>query len=217
MKAIFIHMTAGAADLLPLKAVNALLNADMLIGEAVLTEVLKEFVPHNCIIAEDLREATGFFSFSGMKSSVQLVRISPGDAISTEGLLKEVEFFEMAGYETEIIPGVSRIQAQAAMRRFPLTRRGLSHSFWVADIKEMHSPSRLFRDTALAAASTATLVLRNTGMYKERLLEIIGQVRKGEDALTIMEDDLIIMTRKEQNGTQSLSATQNIPESYGTI
>ena len=223
MKAVFTHLTAGQPDLLSLKAINSIMQADMLIAAAFVQKDLQEYLPKSCTITSDLRQAAEILAVTRPKESFQLVRVSSADAVITESLLEEVKFFKDAGFSTEIIPAVSGMQALAAARRFPLTRRGASHSFWVIDGKQAGSAARLFRQVKGAAASTATLVLLNTVRYKQELLALIEREREGD--LIVCDPgreegaavDLIIVGRKEPGGAPAFSDKAVKLELYGTL
>lgn len=195
--------------MLPVKAINALMGADLLLAAPRIRKEIAEFVPASCRTAENLQEALQILPALPAEVSFQLVRIFSEDAVNTELPLNEAKFFENAGFETEIIPAVSQIQAIPASSGFPLTRRNGGQSFWVADVGSATSPVRLRRELQSTAASTATLVLLHAGAYKQELLAIIRGER-GEDMTILEQDELILVARGRTPPLSRKTRTWNV-------
>ena len=117
---------------------------------------------------------------------------------------------ERAGILTEIVPGVSSAYAVPALQRIPLTKRGVSESFWV--ITGTTRRGELSDDIAIAAQSTATVVIL-MGMSKlaeiQRAFAVQGKgslpvaiIQNGslpQERIAICQIDNLVTTAHEQN------------------
>jgi uroporphyrin-III C-methyltransferase len=85
-----------------------------------------------------------------------------------------------------VIPGISSAIAVPANQGISLTKRGVSESFWV--ITGTTSDRNLSNDVALAAKSTATVVIL-MGMSKlEQIVALFQKESKGETPIAIIQN-----------------------------
>jgi uroporphyrin-III C-methyltransferase len=95
--------------------------------------------------------------------------------------------------ETFIVPGISSSMAVPAYQGIPLTKRGASESFWV--ITGTTKNHQLSTDVALAAKSTATVVIL-MGMSKlSEIVRIFSQENKQNTSVAIIQNG----TRAKEN------------------
>lgn len=161
----------GDPDLITLKGLKALREADVVLYDQLIDESLLEFckpdaekiyvgkVGHrqsinqdsiNCLLVEKAYE----------KGSV--VRLKGGDPFIFGRGLEEIIYAENRGVRASYIPGISSIQA-LGFHNIPLTHRGVSDGFWV--ITGHKADLSLTEDLKRAASSNST-VLVLMGMAK---------------------------------------------------
>ena len=128
-----------------------------------------------------------------------VVRLKGGDPFVFGRGHEELEYAENFGILTEIIPGITSAISVPALQGIPVTRRGISESFWV--ITGSTKEGRLSKDIELAAQSTATIVVL---MGMNKLSEIVQIYRD----LGISETPVGII----QNGS-----TSNEIKGFGTM
>ena len=123
-----------------------------------------------------------------------VVRLKGGDPFVFGRGHEEIEYVENFGISTEIIPGITSAISVPALQGIPVTRRGISESFWV--ITGSTKSGKLSRDIELAAQSTATIVVL---MGMKNLHEIVAIYKR----LGMSETPVGII----QNGSTSKEAT----------
>jgi uroporphyrin-III C-methyltransferase len=110
-----------------------------------------------------------------------VVRLKGGDSFVFGRGGEEIEYIEAFGIPTSVVPGITSAIAVPANAGIPVTKRGISESFWV--VTGTTTDGELSRDLALAAQSTATVVIL---MGTKKLGEIGAIYRKnGKEHLPI--------------------------------
>lgn len=171
----------GDPDLISVKGLKALAQAQVVLYDALIHDDILSFAPSTAELVfvgkrkgvcqtpqESINELLVKYALSGQ----DVVRLKGGDPFIFGRGHEELDYVHQYGIETSVIPGISSVYSVPELVGIPLTRRGISESFWVvtATTKE----HRLSQDIALAAQSTATVVIL-MGMHK--LYEIIGIYR----------------------------------------
>ena len=107
------------------------------------------------------------------------MRLKGGDPFVFGRASEEIEYLESFGISVDIVPGVSSAISVPANQGIPLTKRGVSTSFWVmtATTKE----GNFSNDLTLAAQSSATMVIL---MGVRKIQQIANQVRGYRSGLT---------------------------------
>jgi uroporphyrin-III C-methyltransferase len=126
----------GAADLLTLRAVRLLGEADIVFHDALVPEEILRLAGKAKLVAVGKR--------SGRRSTAQrfinkqlldashafrtVVRLKGGDPMLFGRAHEEIEFLEKHGVRVEVVPGITAALAAGAELRISLTRRGVSRS-----------------------------------------------------------------------------------------
>lgn len=198
-KVTLVGAGPGDPDLLTLKGVKALAEANVVLYDALANEEILEYAPKNAVkIFVGKRKGCHAYSQDQINQLIvdnaltygNLVRLKGGDPFIFGRGSEEIEFVESFGIPTFVIPGISSSIAVPANQGISLTKRGVSESFWV--ITGTTSDRNLSNDVALAAKSTATVVIL-MGMSKlEQIVSLFQNESKGETPVAII-----------QNGTMS--------------
>ncbi len=135
-RVIFVSAGPGAADLITLRGLRALQQADVVLFDALTDPALREFAPN----ARWLDVGKRGFSDSTAQTAINaalvrearqaavVVRLKGGDASIFGRLEEELLALDEAGIDSEVVPGVTAAIAAAAQSRRPLTRRGQGRS-----------------------------------------------------------------------------------------
>ncbi|MCG8184236.1 uroporphyrinogen-III C-methyltransferase [Tenacibaculum piscium] len=168
----------GDVDLITLKAVKVLKQADVVLYDALVNDELLSYInPKAEVIFVGKRR--GCYSYqqeqinelivARAKSHGHVVRLKGGDPFIFGRGSEEMEYAAKFGLEVAVVPGISSSLAVPASQNIPLTKRGYSESFWV--ITGTTKQHLISNDVALAAKSSATIVIL-MGMGK--LSEIVS-------------------------------------------
>lgn len=196
----------GDPELLTLKAVKALESADVVLYDALANEEILGHAAQAEKIFVGKRE--GFHSFSQEEinelivakalEGKHVVRLKGGDPFVFGRGKEEQEYAERFGIETSVIPGISSCVAVPSSLGIPVTSRGVSESFWV--ITGTTSTGKLSKDIALAAQSSATVVIL-MGLKKLRqIVEIYQSLGKGNLPIAVIQNGTMD-SQKEIVGT----------------
>ena len=172
----------GDPDLITVKGLQAIHNADVILYDALINPELLEYAGEQakCIF---VGKRKGFKQFpqdhinriivNYALEGKHVVRLKGGDPFVFGRGSEEIEYAESFGIKTSVVPGLSSATALTSNRKIALTKRGVTESFWV--ITGTTSNNQLAADIQLAAQSTATVVVL-MGMGKLRL--IVNQFKK---------------------------------------
>lgn len=185
----------GDPELITLKAVNAIKKADVVLFDALVSKEILDLIP------------TGIPSFSvgkraGMHSYTQeqindlivelaylyghVIRLKGGDPFVFGRGMEEIKHAEAHGLKTQVISGISSSIAVPASFNIPVTARGISESFWV--VTATTKSGSLSSDLALAAQSSATIIIL-MGMKKlEEISELFKSLGKGEKPVAVIQN-----------------------------
>ncbi|MBD2754413.1 uroporphyrinogen-III C-methyltransferase [Spirosoma validum] len=172
MKLTLVGAGPGDPDLITVKGVRALQQADVVMYDALVhpdlldycrPDTLKVYVgkrrgAYSCV-QEDINPLLVHYA----QQYGHVVRLKGGDSFVFGRGYEEIEFARQHGIETVVIPGLSSSYAVPASAGVPLTTRGISESFWV--VTGTTKAGQLSADLQLAAQSSATVVVL-MGMHK---------------------------------------------------
>lgn len=172
----------GDPELITLKAINALRQADVVLYDALISEELLEYCHPACeriyvgkrgYEKSVTQDSINFLIAEKAFEKGHVVRLKGGDPFIFGRGNEEIAYAKERGIETAYIPGVSSIMS-GGFYEIPLTARGVADGFWV--ITGTKSDQSLSKDVRLAAHSSATVVIL-MGMKK---LTQIAQIFKEE-------------------------------------
>jgi len=181
-KVTLVGAGPGDPDLITIKGMKALMNANVVLYDALINRKLLEYVPKNAKrIFVGKRKGMHSFTQDEINELIvknafeygNAVRLKGGDPFIFGRGSEEIDYIESFGIETEVVSGISSSMAVPASQGIPLTKRGVSESFWV--ITGTTTERKLSKDVHLAAQSTATVVIL---MGMSKLSEIVSVFKK---------------------------------------
>ena len=206
----------GDEDLITLKAIKAIESANVILYDALINESLLKYAAESTELIF-VGKRKGCYAFqqeqinelivSKAKEKGHVVRLKGGDPFIFGRGAEEIDFVRQFGLETYVVPGISSSIAVPAYQGIPLTKRGASESFWV--ITGTTKNHQLSDDIALAAKSTATVVIL-MGMSKlSEIVQIFSNENKQDTAIAVIQNG----TRNNENvGIGIISTIEDIVE-----
>lgn len=194
-KLFLVGAGPGDPELITLKAIKCLAQADVILYDALANEELLEHAA-NAKVKRFVGKRYGCHALSQSEINAviieyagkynRIVRLKGGDPFVFGRAHEEIKAAVEAGIEVEVIPGISSALAVPALQMIPVTCRGINESFWV--ITGTTSSGDISHDLYLAAQSTATVVILMAMSKLERITEIFTQYGKGETAAAIIQN-----------------------------
>lgn len=172
MKLTLVGAGPGDPDLITVKGIRALQQADVVMYDALVhpdlleycrPDALKVYVgkrrgAYSCV-QEDINPLIVHYA----QQHGHVVRLKGGDSFIFGRGFEEIAYARQHGIETAVVPGLSSSYAVPASAGIPLTTRGISESFWV--VTGTTKDGQFSTDLRLAAQSSATVVIL-MGMHK---------------------------------------------------
>lgn len=172
----------GDPELITVKGARALREATVILYDALIDHAIFQYAsPH--AIRRFVGKRSGLHSYSQDEINEMIVRyaLSYGHVVRLKGGdpfvfgrgYEELAYAESFGIETAVVPGVTSATAVPALKKIPLTTRGLNESFWV--LTGTTSEKKVSEDIHLAARTNATVVIL---MGLKKLGEIVTIYRE---------------------------------------
>ncbi len=181
-KVTLVGAGPGDPELMTLKGILALNTADVVLYDALIDPVLLKHAPATALkifVGKRVgkhstpQEDTNQLCVELARKHGHVVRLKGGDPFVFGRGGEEIEYIEAFGIPTAVVPGITSAIAVPANAGIPVTKRGISESFWV--VTGTTTAGELSRDLSLAAQSTATVVIL---MGTKKLGEIVETYQK---------------------------------------
>ena len=185
----------GDPELITLKAIKAIKNADVVLYDALANDALLEYASPNAVkLFVGKRYGCHALSQQEINSLIieyvfshgRVVRLKGGDPFVFGRAMEEIEVARNAGIPVEVIPGISSALAVPASQMIPLTCRGVNESFWVTT--GTTQSGEISGDIKLAAQSSATVIILMAMSKLETIMEIFAEHGKSETPVAIIQD-----------------------------
>ncbi|MBS0031144.1 uroporphyrinogen-III C-methyltransferase [Chitinophaga sp. 22321] len=185
----------GDPEMITLKAINTIRKADVILYDALANESLLEYAAPGAIIrfvgkrygchALSQDEINQLIVEMAMTHG-HVVRLKGGDPFVFGRAVEEIQAANAHGIKVTVIPGVSSAVAVPASQMIPLTCRGIAESFWVTTGTTRSGD--ISGDIALAARSTATVVILMAMSKLEAIMDIFTQCGKQDTPVAIIQE-----------------------------
>ena len=203
----------GDPDLITLKGIKALQAAKVVLYDALVNKMLLMHCSSDveCIY---VGKRKGYCRYPQSEinrlivekanSKGHVVRLKGGDPFIFGRGAEEMEFALQNGIEAEFVAGISSSASVPGFQNIPLTKRGVSESFWV--ITGTTKNHQLSTDVALAAKSNATVVIL-MGMSKiHEIVALYKAQNKTDMPIAIIQNGTTI---HEKIGTGTIDSILN--------
>jgi uroporphyrin-III C-methyltransferase len=203
----------GDLELITLKAIKALQEADVVLYDALVDIALLDYADKAEHIFVGKRKGCYAFHQDQINELIvqraqlkgHVVRLKGGDPFVFGRGAEEMAYAAEYGLEVAIVPGISSCISVPASQNIPVTRRGAAESFWV--ITGTTKEHELSSDIQLAAKSNATVVIL-MGMSKlSAIVELFIKENKSNTPVAIIQNGT---KEDEQVGVGTINTIQNI-------
>ncbi|MEM9648580.1 MAG: uroporphyrinogen-III C-methyltransferase [Bacteroidota bacterium] len=201
----------GDVELITLKGIKALSNADVVLYDALVDTQLLEYASNAEQIFVGKRKGCYAYQQEQInelivlraKTKGNVVRLKGGDPFVFGRGAEEMEYAAQHGLEVAVVPGISSAISVPAAQNIPVTKRGATESFWV--ITGTTKEHKLSKDVELAAKSNATVLIL-MGMSKlGEIMELFKQEGKSELPVAIIQNGT---TEKEKVGIGTVASIE---------
>ncbi|MGB6153290.1 MAG: uroporphyrinogen-III C-methyltransferase [Pricia sp.] len=172
----------GSADLMTIRGLNALRSADVVLYDALVStslltqirsDILKIYVGKRCSQHAFTQDDINLLMVEKAFEFGHVVRLKGGDPFVFGRAHEEIEYAESFGIPVRVVPGVSSAIAVPSSQGIPMTRRGVSSSFWVMTATKRDGT--FSEDLQYASRSSTTMVIL---MGVRKIREIKAEVLK---------------------------------------
>ena len=194
-KVTLVGAGPGDIDLITLKGINAIKDADCILYDALVNPKILQYAKINtpCIYVGK-RFNNHKFSQDEINELIvnkalkhgHVVRLKGGDPFVFGRGSEEIDYIDSYNILTEIIPGISSALAVPALQGIPLTKRTVNESFWV--ITGTTSSGNISKDISLGAQSSATLIILMGLRNFPFILEEIKKYRHKQTPFAIIQN-----------------------------
>lgn len=156
----------GDPELISLKGVKAIADADVILYDALVNEALLDYAKPECTKiyvgkrAERLSTSQDYINQLLVDYALthgHVVRLKGGDPFVFGRGGEEIDYARRFAIPTAVVPGISSAIGLTGLQQIPLTYRGISDSFWV--ITGATSSGQLSQDIYTAVQTSATVVV----------------------------------------------------------
>lgn len=202
----------GDPELITLKAIKALRDADVVLYDALANEELLDYCHplcerifvgkrgHEKSITQD---SINYLIAEKAYEKGHVVRLKGGDPFIFGRGNEEINFARERNIECAYIPGISSVMTGGFVD-VPLTARGFADGFWV--LTGHKSDGSLAKDIHLAAKSQSTVVILMAMSKLKQIAEIFIENHTGETPAMIIQN---ATTEKQKLG---IGKVKNLPE-----
>lgn len=185
----------GDVDLISLKGVKALQQADVVLYDALVNpellkhapaDVPKFFVGKRAGAHALKQEEINNLIIDSAFAYGHVVRLKGGDSFVFGRGYEELSHADKFNIETVVVPGISSSIAVPELQQIPLTVRGVNESFWV--ITGTTSSGEISSDVTLAAQSNATVIILMGVSKLVQISEIFTAAGKANTPVAVIQN-----------------------------
>lgn len=185
----------GHPDLISVRGVKALAQADAVLYDALVHPDLLDLAPAAAIRLfvgkragqhSHHQDDINRLILEHALSHGHVVRLKGGDPFVFARGQEEIEFVEAHGIPTEVVPGISSAIGVMGLQKIPVTRRGVSESFFV--VTGTTQTEQLSTDLALAAQTSATVVVLMGMRQLPKITAIYRSLGKGDMPVAVIQN-----------------------------
>ena len=194
-KVVLVGAGPGREDLITVAGLKAIEKAEVLLYDALVNTNLLKYAKEGCakiyvgkrsgqhsLTQEEINQLLLHHALLGK----QVVRLKGGDPFVFGRASEEIECLEAFGVTVTIIPGVSSAIAVPTSQGIPLTKRGVSTSFWV--MTGTTKEGQFSEDLVHAAQSSATLVILMGVRKIKEIARILRDYRPGLTPMALIQN-----------------------------
>lgn len=185
----------GDPELITIKAARLLMEADIVLYDALVNTELLDYVPKQVpTIFVGKRAKAHTYTQAQINDLIidsafsygHVVRLKGGDPFVFGRGWEEMEHAHRFNIPAAYVPGISSSIGVTGLQQIPVTHRGTSESFWV--ITGTTSSGKISDDIHVAAQTNATVVIL-MGLHKLReIVEIFSRAGKSSLPVSVIQN-----------------------------
>jgi uroporphyrin-III C-methyltransferase len=185
----------GDPDLLTIKAYKAIKNAKAILYDALIGQDILDYAPSDAqLLYVGKRVNNHSYSQDEINKLIvdyafnygDVVRLKGGDPYIFGRGHEEYEYVSSFGIDVEVIAGISSAIAVPELSNIPLTKRGVSESFWV--LTATNKKGELSKDIRQAVKSDATIVVLMGVGKLQKIVQLYQQNERGDLPVAIIQN-----------------------------
>ncbi|MGX1639958.1 MULTISPECIES: uroporphyrinogen-III C-methyltransferase [unclassified Sphingobacterium] len=185
----------GDPDLITLKGIKAIQQADVILYDALVNEELLELATADCTKiyvgkrAEQLSTSQDQINQLLVDYALthgHVVRLKGGDPFVFGRGGEEIDFVRKFNIPTAVVPGLSSSISLTGLQQIPLTYRGISESFWV--ITGATKAGFLSEDLYTAVNTNATVVVLMGYAKLHQIIELYKENGKADLPIALIQN-----------------------------
>jgi len=194
-KVTLVGAGPGDPDLITLKGIKAIREADVILYDALVNEELLGYAKPSCTKlyvgkrAERLSTSQDYINQLLVDYALthgHVVRLKGGDPFVFGRGGEELDYVRQFGIQTAVVPGISSSVGLTGLQQIPLTYRGLSESFWV--VTGSTSDGKLSADLYRAAQTDATVVVLMGFAKLPQIVALYQEHGRGELPVALIQN-----------------------------
>ena len=187
-KVTLVGAGPGAEDLITIRGLRILQEADVILYDALASKsllsqvdesILKIYVGKRCGSHSLTQDEINKLIVANAFQYGHVVRLKGGDPFVFGRANEEIDYVESFGIPVSVVPGITSALAVPSSQGIPMTKRGVSSSFWVMTATKRDGS--FSQDLEFAAKSKTTMVIL---MGIRKLKEIAEEVNKYRGPMT---------------------------------
>lgn len=192
----------GDPDLITLKGIKAIKEADVILYDALVNEEILDYAKPECTKiyvgkrAEQLSTSQDQINQLLVDYALthgHVVRLKGGDPFVFGRGGEELDHVRQFDIPTAVIPGISSSVGLTGLQQIPLTYRGISESFWV--ITGSTSDGRLSDDLYAAVKTNATVVVLMGYSKLKQIVALYQDHGRGELPIALIQNGSLVNER----------------------
>ncbi|MFD1770165.1 uroporphyrinogen-III C-methyltransferase [Sphingobacterium suaedae] len=185
----------GDPDLITLKGIKAIREADVVLYDALVNEELLQYTKPTCTKiyvgkrAERISTSQNYINKLLVDYALthgHVVRLKGGDPFVFGRGGEELDYVRQFNIPTAVVPGISSSVGLTGLQQIPLTYRGISESFWV--ITGATSDGRLSDDLFAAVETNATVIILMGYAKLPQIVDLYKRHRKGNLPIALIQN-----------------------------
>lgn len=185
----------GSSDLITRRGFSALQSADVILYDALIskellqeidTSIPKIYVGKRCNAHSLVQEDINTLIVEKANEYGHVVRLKGGDPFVFGRASEEIEYAKNFGIPVTVVPGITSAVAVPESQGIPVTKRGVSSSFWVMTATK--KDGSFSDDLVLAAQSSATMVILMGVRKFVEIADTIAQFRGSYTPVALIQN-----------------------------
>ena len=177
----------GDPELISVKALKEIMNADVILYDALVNKELLNHAQNSCILI-NVGKRAGDHKLDQMEINSRCVeyakkfrnvlRLKGGDPFIFGRGFEELDYAHQCNVKVEVIPGISSATALTGLLNIPLTCRGINHGFTVVTATNSHG--EITEELIHAAGSGLTTVILMGLKQLQKISALYSSFGKGK-------------------------------------